>query len=238
MNYDKLGRTLFLLMLAATAFGVTAGESLQVVRVNPAGLDVPAGRQIVIQFNRAVVPIGRMQRKREEVPISISPAIDCQWRWLDRSSLACQLGEKNALQQSTQYSLVVWPGIRDQQGETIKEPYVHKFVTARPKIHQAWFAGWKAPGHPVMEVAFNQAVSKASVEEHVYFTKMSKKPLQHIAVTAQPRPDDESFQQKNHEEFRRVWLVQPRYELPLNSSIELKVEPGLVSFSGQEKKCH
>jgi len=36
-------------------------------------------------------------------------------------------------------------------------------------------------------------------------------------------------------ESRRVWLVSPAAELPLDRKIELKVEPGLVSFNGPQR---
>ena len=44
---------------------------LRIVRITPTGKDVPAGRQIVFQFDRAVVPVGRMERNASEVPITI-----------------------------------------------------------------------------------------------------------------------------------------------------------------------
>jgi alpha-2-macroglobulin len=233
MNNDILGRILFLLLLVATTYGA-AGETLQVIRVSPDGQDVPTARQIVIQFNHSVVPLGKMSRKREEVSISISPPVDCQWRWLDRSSLACQLDDKNTLQKATRYSMVIWPGIRDQQGETIAQPYVHEFMTVRPDISRAWFVGWKAPGHPLLDVVFNQAVSRASVAAHVFFTHKTKQSLQRIEAVVEPKPEDENFRQKNHAEFRRVWRIQPQYELPHNSTIKLQMEPGLVSLYGAE----
>ena len=68
-------------MILFTCAGVifSAGESfaeepaeLRIVRITPAGQDVPPGRQIVIQFNRAVVPVGRMERRASEIPITIS----------------------------------------------------------------------------------------------------------------------------------------------------------------------
>ena len=43
---------------------------LKVVRITPAGTDVPPARQIVFEFNRAVVPLGRMERDAAEVPIT------------------------------------------------------------------------------------------------------------------------------------------------------------------------
>lgn len=37
-------------------------EGLKISRITPSGADVPAGRQIVFEFNRPVVPLGNMGR--------------------------------------------------------------------------------------------------------------------------------------------------------------------------------
>ena len=76
---------------------VNAQMALTITRITPDGEDVASERQIVVQFSRPVVPVGRMERRDDEVPIQISPAIACQWRWLNTSALACQLGEKDRL---------------------------------------------------------------------------------------------------------------------------------------------
>jgi len=222
-----------LLLLTAISQVVAAGRPLEVVRIDPAGKDVPAARQIVIQFNRPVVPLGHMARKREEIPVSISPALDCQWRWLDRQTLACQLDDQAALQPASKYSLVVWPGIKAQDGGTIAEPYVHEFITARPKIRHARFSSWKSPGFPVLQVIFNQPVSQSSVQRHVYFQVAEKGALQRIPGAANPRPDDDQLLRQGGQDFRRVWLLEPQRELPQDSPVKLQVEPGLKAIEGK-----
>ena len=250
-----------MLPLFFTVFGAVANEPLQVVRVNPSGEDVPSARQIVIQFDRQVVPIGSMTRKKDEVPVTISPAVDCQWRWLDRTSLACQLGEKIELKKSTQYALTIWPGITTQDSETLKQPFVYTFITERPLVSRVWLKTWLAPGFPVLQVTFNQAVSKDSVLQHMEFRLEEDKESGGYPIAVEADPDDrqlprfikapgenvildfgeqenskvdDEYKSINGIEARRVWLLKPRGELPLDSRIELKVEPGLVSASGKE----
>ena len=91
---------LFLIMLGGLV-GYTpawaADGSLAVTRITPSGDDVPALRQLVIEFDRAVVPLGRMERTGDEIPITIAPHMDCEWRWISDRALACQLGENDAL---------------------------------------------------------------------------------------------------------------------------------------------
>ncbi len=88
--------------------------SLKITRITPEGEDVPAERQIVIQFNRPVVPIGRMERNPDEIPIEISPALNCQWRWLNTSALSCNLDEQSMMGKATGYVIKIEPGRRSR----------------------------------------------------------------------------------------------------------------------------
>src|SRR5690349_14185002 len=120
-HWRNVLRALFLCGVcgAAMAQQGAASRALLITNVTPSGRNVPEGRQIVIQFNRPVVPIGRMDRSAAEIPIEISPALDCQWRWIDRSALACQLGDAGRFKLATGYTLTVRPGIAAEDGATI-----------------------------------------------------------------------------------------------------------------------
>jgi hypothetical protein len=243
-----------------------AGYSgLSVVRITPAGTDVPTGRQIVFEFNRAVVPVGRMERDAAEVPITISPEVDCQWRRLNNRALACWLDETDALKPATRYDIVVNPGIKTEDGATLAEPMVHWFITERPKVRYAWFRTWKAPGMPFIRLTFNQPVSRESVGKHVFM--MTDDPNgQRIGLKVEPDPDDqqtplilplagekitlapdpdsstqttvikpEKSPADRRTTARRIWLISPKVEITPDTQVALKVAPGLVSSSGPER---
>jgi len=243
-----------------------AGSSmLSIVRITPDGVDVPPGRQIVFQFNRPVVPVGRMQRSDPEIPITITPALDCQWRWLNTSALTCQLDEKSALSPATRYDLIVNPGIPAQDGTTLSQPVRHSFITERPKVEYAQFKTWKSPGTPFIRIAFNQPVYQDSVAQHL-FMRLTDTGDQRVLLNVMRDPDlrdtpfilpvpgekyslitraernsareaqTEGGDQKGQETAaRKVWLISPQTELPLNIKIDLIVAPGLVSFYGPER---
>ena len=96
--------TLALILAISVA---AAQDPLELLSVTPAGEDVPPGRQIVFQFDRPVVPIGRMDRDPSEISITIEPPLECEWRWISTSALACQLGEDGAMVPATTYVLNV-----------------------------------------------------------------------------------------------------------------------------------
>ena len=164
----KRGPIAALLLLVAAAAALAQQRPLTITGINPSGTNVSAARQIVIQFNRAVVPIGRMDRTAAEIPIEITPALACQWRWLDTSALACQLGDGEELRLATRYTIVVNPGIRAEDGATTAGVLRREFVTERPRVGYAGFATWRSPGTPVIRAVFTQPVSQSSVREHVY----------------------------------------------------------------------
>ena len=236
-----------------------ARAPLVITSITPAGTNVPAGRQLVIQFNRPVVPIGRMERRTTEIPIEITPSLACQWRWLDTSALACQLGDGDELILSTRYTLVIGPGIHAEDGATTEGERRHEFVTQRPRVADVGFATWRSPGMPVMRAVFTQAVSESSVREHLYvrypgaarvaveiaadeepreLPRFLRVPGERLIVDlGQPPPTsrvDDRPAVVEGETARRVWLVRPQIELPLDTRAELVVEPGLEPAEGTE----
>ncbi|MEM7620939.1 MAG: alpha-2-macroglobulin family protein [Pseudomonadota bacterium] len=239
-------------------------KKLKINRVTPSGEKVRAGRQIIFQFNRPVVPIGKMERKASEIPVDITPKIDCQWRWLNTSSLACQLSYENKLKKATMYSITMNPGIMAEDGATISEAYTNEFITSRPRVRYARVSNWQSPGVPVVRLTFNQSVSKSSVERYVAFTyhksgadkayiiddiKVEKDPSdrqnpRYIVVPGESyvldfgegntSKSDDDPRNIEGEEARRIWLVSPKKELPIDTEIYLNVTPGIVSAHGIE----
>jgi hypothetical protein len=206
-------------------------QELRIVRITPEGEGVSATRQIVIQFNRPVVPIGEMARKNEDVGVTIEPPLNCEWRWLNTSALSCNLGEKDAILMATDYALHIEPVIKAEDGATIKDAYDHTFSTLAPTTEQTYITTWASPGTPALGMNFNQPVTKKSIEAHIFFE--DDKTGVRTASHAERREGDTnpSFS-ANGAEARYDWIIKPATELPLNSGIVLKEEPGLVSSEG------
>jgi len=227
-------------------------EGLKILRITPSGNDVPAGRQVVFQFDRPVVPIGRMERDAKDIPIRITPKLNCEWRWLNTSALACQLRQEDQLKNATRYNVQVNPGIVTEDGTGLGQAMSHSFVTARPKATYARFVNWLTPGDPFIQITFNQPVTKQSVERTISLNPgwlgdkvrivahpdnlPRTKPywLQYLNNSEQPTKVDDRKTEVKGDTARRVWIVEPTKELPLDTSIQLEVAPGLVSSEGDE----
>ncbi len=255
-----------LLALALTTTAWSAFDSAQnptspdvtVLRAVPDGDEVPSpARQIVVSFDRGMVPIGDMSVASGKVPVSVEPAAQCHWHWLDPRSLACELDAGAALTPATRYRVTVQQGLRAEDGSVLKAPYSWSFTTERPAVRAFNFSNWTSPGTPVVRLVFNQPVSQDSVEAQIRFGSMASKaapdPYDREVYLVLPMPgeggaivfrggtpaaksDDQltnvTGQNGQMIEARRVWLVSPRSELPADSRALLTVSPGLRSALG------
>lgn len=243
-----LAAPLFLLLflsLPATAQenAPGSGKNLRILRVTPSGVEAPAGRQIVIQFDRPVVPLGRMERNAEELAITIEPPINCQWRWLNPANLACNLDEKDGLQPATEYRLSIAPGIKSTDNATLSDTIHHTFTTLRPRITAAWFKSWLGPRRPQTSVRGNLPMDPASLSAHLFYSSGG----QRIAATVEEDPD---YPISAHEKAEMsslpaqtkpmplrhknnlIWRISPATDLPVGAPTLLQVEPGLITPQG------
>ncbi len=241
-----------------------SAQPLEILSITPSGEDVPVSRQITFQFNRPVVPIGRMDRDAAEIPIVITPEVKGQWRWLNVTKLALMLDGKNALAPATHYEITVKPGIKTEDNTMLTGNIKHAFITERPKVVKTEFKIWESPVMPVMRIIFNQPVSRDSLEKHLFIRVMGQEQSR-IVTVAKPdaiyekrlsrrrigkgdtnsndSPEERNpnhWEQeissiKNGMEYRTVWLVSPKDELPQGHGIEFCIEPGLESPHGPEK---
>ena len=224
-----------LCLVSAPATAQEGPKELRIVRITPTGEDVASTRQIVLEFNRPVVPVGDMARTAEEVGISIQPAVECQWRWLNTTSLSCNLGEKQSLKQATIYKLHIEPKIEAEDGATIEAAQDHSFTTRRPRAENAQIRTWKSPGTPQFQVNFNQPVTADSVAAHLYINHVSDASTVRTAVKVE-RDDQDSRDPviTGGKPAYYTWLLTPETGLPLNTRVVLRQEPGLVSAEGPE----
>jgi hypothetical protein len=236
-----------------------AGPDLRVIRVVPEGDMVPfPGRQIVVTFDRPVTPLGAMTVGAGRSVVSTMPSVNCQWHWLDPRSLACELDASHALLPATRYTVTVVGGLKAEDGAVLKDPYQWSFTTERPLVKEYSFRTWRSPGTPMIRLVFNQPVTQDSVESSLRFAAetaavATPDPYDREVFTVLPLPgepgalivpggtaaaksDDRTTELTNAAgqtiQARRIWLVSPQRELPVNTLVRLKVTPGLRSYAG------
>lgn len=206
---------------------VAHAEDPRISRIVPSGDDLGAQRQITIAFDRAVVPLGRMERKADEVPATVTPDPGCEWRWLDSQVLACNLGEGAKLLPATAYTVEVRPGLGALDGAVLRKGMTQRFTTERPRVQYAQIVAWRGPEQPELRVHFNQPVTAASVKASLRFgPAIEVGPDVFDADTPFWTPDGEA---------RQLWRIWPAQALRADRSEALTVSPGLVSAFGEER---
>ena len=235
--------TLFIALLAAAAPARDVA-ALELARITPAGDDVPAGRQIVFQFDRPMVPLGRMARERHQIPVRIQPRLDCRWRWLDVSAPACELAPQDALAPATRYRVVMEPGLRALDGSMLASAVEHRFTTLRPRVDWVAFETWLGPQRPVLKVIFTQPVTRDSVRASMAYVtpRAGRAPVRVVAAHADglsvldggASPAQIASAALRASTPARSWLVGPATALPADAPTALDVRPGLVAAGGPE----
>lgn len=230
-------RALFLAFTACTflaAPALAAPKPLSITRITPDGENTEATRQIVLTFNRPVVPLGRMERTGAEIPITFSPAVDCQWRWLNPSALACQLDDKTALAPATRYTMEIGTAITAEDGGQVTKPRTHGFTTERPDVRYQWFSRWIDSATPVIRVVFTVPVTRTSAGSALSFRVNEGKDT--IATIIEADTNDRNPPLiAGKDEARINWLVRPVSALPEGKTASLVLNSGLVTPLGPEK---
>jgi uncharacterized protein YfaS (alpha-2-macroglobulin family) len=203
-----------------------------ILRITPEGLDVPQTNQIVIQFSAPVVSLGRMDRKVDEVSISITPRLACHWRWLNSSALACQLDKRELPKGATTYSLTVPRRFDTSSITTLADEVHHSFTTQRPTVTSSWFSTWTGPGTPQIRITTNQRVSADTLRGRLQLVDSGG--TAHQVNVSEYIDDDDEDDTRRLAAPGTLWTVTPQEELKLDTSFQLLITPGLISSEGPE----
>jgi alpha-2-macroglobulin len=183
-----------------TGIAVPSGP-VQVLRITPQGDTYSYQRQIVVQFDRPMIVLGAAPPRLKSVLVSIKPSLDCNWHWVNPTTLTCELGERGGasgspgyavqagqggLAPATSYQVVVKAGIKALDGSALPQNVTSTFITEKPKVRYAYLMEWSGPTSPLLEVDFNLPVTQSSVESHVYFESSAGR----TPISAKVDPND------------------------------------------------
>lgn len=215
--------SLFIGMMLLSARVCAADDALVVRRMVPEGTNIRQADKIVLEFSRPVAALGDMARA--DVPVKIKPRLNCRWRWLNQSSLACVLDEKDGLRPAESYRVTVKPEFQALTGEKMIKEQVFTLETVRPEVDpdRTRFVRFVAPERPQWRVAFNTGARKKSVRSAVYFKADGKKIKADVT-------DDECHEWEK--DCQAKYLVAPAVDLGTDQAYELVYESGIKSENG------
>ncbi|MYD44839.1 MAG: hypothetical protein F4W92_00580 [Gammaproteobacteria bacterium] len=240
--------------LGVQTHGNSTEKPLKVRAIFPQGEEVSPFQRITIEFNQKVVALGTSIFVDDDVPIDIEPALDCEWNWVKRDTLKCELPGDTDLNASTKYTVTVRPGIQAPNGRTLDTDYVHSFETILPSIVESGLVSWASPTQPIIEVTFNQRVSLNSLRNHLRF-KDSVSDKETSASVQSSNWDvryalsrdyfgiakryQHSFlgsgNSRMYDLLRNSVLVRPQSALAPGADVSLKLLPGVEGANGNLK---
>ena len=223
-------KILFFLFLICFSFQSVADDSsLFVRRMIPEGKGIKQTDKIVFEFNRAVVPLGEMERESDQIPIEIKPKLNCRWRWLNQSALACLLGKEAPLLPAQKYQVEVKPDFRAFSGERMEKEQSFVLETIRPELNtfQTRFMQFITPERPQWRVVFDTETQIKSVRSNLFFKAGSKK------IKAEVVPAD---CQEWETDCQAKYLVSPDRDLGVDQAYELVYEAGFKALNGGKLK--
>ncbi|MBI2026879.1 MAG: hypothetical protein HYS98_03615, partial [Deltaproteobacteria bacterium] len=163
---------------------VTKKIPFKVLNIYPHGKAVSKVSQISISFNKPVVALEDFAKAALSVPIEISPSVNCQWRWLNRSTLSCFLGDP--LPQSTDFQVKINKSLSAYDGTILASDFTGSFQTQNWKVvhHEVQ---WIVADKPEISIIFNQPMNVESLKENID-VKCEEKKIQKKEISIFP-PD-------------------------------------------------
>jgi len=156
---------IFALLAIFHSMPTHAAEELEVLMIRPEAENVIDVQQISVTFNRTMVPLGDYEKLAQNFPIEITPKIPCSWRWLNGSTLACNLDK--ALPLSNSYKITVPAGIKSYDGVVLKAAKSATFSTQAWAVVNSSPIQWSAPDVPSLTLTFNQPMDLNSLQSKV-----------------------------------------------------------------------
>lgn len=197
---------------------------VELLRMTPSGDSVSQVKQLTFTFDSPMVPLGKNNTKN--LPISIRPKLKCFWRWIDQTTLACELEQGQQLKGATRYQVKVKKSFKSFKGKTLKKNYSFQFSTVRPKVtylYQQNEREWASPGRPKFTFYTNVNVSEKSLQKKIY-AKAKKKYKVKIYI---PKKSPEKGK------FRRTWYAEVVQDIPRNTDYDIVIEKGILGEEGK-----
>ncbi|MDH4468339.1 MAG: alpha-2-macroglobulin family protein [Bacteriovoracaceae bacterium] len=229
MEFCKKMTTGILYLLSLFFFGAysifeviaASDQELSILLTRPNAENVSDVRQISVTFNKTMVPLGDYEKLAKDFNIDITPKIDCQWRWLNGSTIACELNQ--SLPPSNAYKINIPAGIKSLDGSVLKKSVVETFSTLHWDVVNTEVE-WMAADQPKINLTFNQPINFQSLQEN---TSSACGKLIVSKMIAAKDVDPE-----------RSYSIQFEKPLGLNRSCSLHIKDSLKSLSGKIPSKH
>ncbi|MDE0646234.1 MAG: MG2 domain-containing protein [Gammaproteobacteria bacterium] len=221
-------------------------KPLRVSAVYPTGIEVALGDSITIEFNQNMISLGKSMFTDDTVPITIEPALECEWNWVKLNTLKCDLPIDSTLAPSTRYQVTVLPKIVAPRGQRLEQEHVHVFETITPAIRYASLVSWMSPSQPILQVTFNQELTREQILGKVFLIdeasgKEIPTTVKLYSREVRRRLSNDYFGRMKHYLYRNRFtrgdtaMVLPDENLSFSSKVSVVLSPGVAGTEGHLK---
>lgn len=195
-----------------------------------------SGDEITFQFDE---PIQKLEVN--QIPISFSPQLACQWVWMNDQILRCILdpyefeyndsynNQANELAANTTYTVTTSDGFNTLDGVPLI-PSVNTFVSSRPKVRFLNVLKWNSPVEPIFYVQFNSDISQKKLKANSFA-------LIHDGINY--KLDLLNFAEYSHlfehyqkQQRNQIVVLKPARDLKFNTTYHLAIDDKIKPLTG------
>ena len=209
-------------------------EPLEVLRFQPEG-DVDIAPFLSVTFNQPMVPLGTLdQLAAEDVPATVTPAIEGRWRWIGTRTLRFELipGEIDRLPAATDYVVTIPAGTTSANGAELAEAVTWTFSTPAPQVVSLIGTSESMSVTPVIVATFDQRIDPVGVLETITLDAGGENQSLRLATADEIDADDASRSAIEGALDSRAIAFAPTEPLPTDTAITIDIGPDTPSAEG------
>lgn len=207
---------------------------LQVLRFQPEG-DVALAPYVAITFDQPMVPVGTVgQVAAQDVPVTISPALDGAWQWIGTRTLRFDYsgGLIDRLPMATTYTVTVPAGTESATGNELTEEVSFAFATPPPTVQSFAPEGESLRLDQLFVASFDQRIDPAAALATISLKAGDDGVPLRLATAAEIEADDLARNTAQTAEESRWIAFRAVDPLPTDSAITVQIGPGTPSAEG------
>ncbi|MXW54583.1 MAG: hypothetical protein F4Z66_11560 [Gammaproteobacteria bacterium] len=164
-----------ILLVCTLVFGNEQVEELEVVSVTPSGVEVPISRgEVIIEFNKNMVAFGQTDKDLSDVPVEITPELQCTWRWTSPNQLTCT--HSDFLKYTTSYVVSIGSSFSALDGSSLVSKRQFSFRTASLGVYGR-NTYWRSATRPIFYVSFSQPMRLSTMLQKVHIRDLKTSEL-------------------------------------------------------------
>jgi len=220
-------------VFACSPFAAAQSEGgVKIISAIPAGdlSGADQAQQIVVVFDRPMVPLGALPEGAGSGPLALDPAVAGKYRWLGTTRIAFIPDQQLPL--ATAFSASVPAGVKALDGTELAEDYYWTFTTLRPDIdsHYPYNSQHQVDVTAPMTIVFNQPVDPAALARFVHLKLASS---QRETRTRISRPAEDLWKRDwEGTDIRRAIAIHPQSPLATGQDYVLSLDAGLPGMEG------